>query len=885
MVNRKMRQGVAAAAAVAIVMLVFVKPLRRVDSDMSDLAFRLRGPVKMDTSIVVLAIRDSLLDSIGGVPLRPAYYSKLIDALDNLRVKAIGICIPFEPSIGEKRMQIGRLIDAFRKAGNVCIGGFFNKVGSDLHPGLVRQLSPKSFSEFQVHSRPSHFPAGTDFTLPPGGLVRSAAGVGHLNTGSSLVKRSLPMFVQAGDSLKHRRVILVPSVVVELLRICLGVPRDSVIVDRGRIVIRDGSGSIEIPVEHGSMRINYCGGVGELNIYPATSFLAHYVEYHNHERDWASLRKLRNKIVLIGLDAHHLGEFCITPFAKRFPIAGVYANALDTALRRRFLRKPPPLITFLLAVMIAGGLFSSITNRRTPVGRAIAKGAITLAAYQAVAFGLFSLNIILSFQPVLAGTAAILVGVVYRLRRVTAHSLNVEKEKARVENLHERDSRKISLLEKELESIKRHFGGMLEGHAGTNSEMLQTREAGPDDSQEYEWKNDSTDFENINGIAHAKHGKMKRVLDLATKVAASDATILILGESGTGKELIAETIHKFSNRNEGPFIAINCGAIPESLLESELFGHEEGAYTSANKTKKGLFEAADHGTIFLDEIAETSEFFQTKLLRVLQSGEFNRVGGTETIKVDIRVLAATNRAIDKLVRDQKFRKDLYYRLNVIRIFVPPLRERKDDIPSLVRYFLLKEDAAGMRVAKSVMDSFLNYDWPGNVRELESVIKRSVILARAEKREMIYSKDTPSEIFVRSKTSTDVESQIVDSLRRKRFTRSSIKETAMEVGGIHRGTVAEHLKGFCFKYFCECNFNTKETARKIACTDDAEVLERIENKLNEYLSNFVRNIDTSIPAAETKEKISLKYKKLPTRYHTYLHAMVDRLYERDGDSRD
>ena len=873
-----MKKGAVAAAIVVAVMVAISKPLRGVDSEVSDLEFRLRGPVAMDSSIVVLAIRDSLLDSIGGVLPRPAYYARLIDALDNLHVRAIGICIPFEPAIGRNEVQTGKLIDAMKRAGDVCIGGYFSTMGSTVTPASVGQLPPKIFSGFRLKTQVRGFPAGSGFTIPFRELVGSAAGVGYLNLSSSLVNRPIPLFAREGNPSGRRKVVLVPSIVVELLRQYLGVPGDSVAVERGRIVFMDGKGSIAIPINHGSMRINYCGGANDLNVYPATTFLDNYMDYLNHGGDWNILRKLRNRIVLIGLDAHHLGEFSATPFDKKFPTVGVYADALDTILRRRFLSKPPPFITTLLAAVISGGMFARLTDRRRSAGRSLYVSLAILTAYLIVAFGMFGLNILLSFQPVLAGTAAILAGVGYRLKSITAHSVNVEMEKAKVENLLEKDLRKISLLERELDNVKKHFDGMREGRSAADDDAAQMQEAGESEAKEFRWEEESARFEELNGIAYSKHGKMKRVIELATKVAASDATILILGESGTGKELVAEAIHKFSNRNSGPFVAINCGAIPESLLESELFGHEEGAYTSANKTKKGLFEAADHGTIFLDEIAETSEFFQTRLLRVLQSGEFNRVGGTDSIKVDIRVLAATNRAIDRLVRDEKFRKDLYYRLNVIRIFVPPLRERKDDIPSLVKYFLRKEDAAEMTVAQSVVDAFLNYDWPGNVRELESVIKRSVILAKAETRWMLYPKDIPPEISARSRSGHDIESQIVDSLRVKRFTRNSIKETAFEVGGIHRGTVAEYLKGLCFRYFCECNYSTREAARTIAGTDDAEVLERIEKKMDEYLSNFVRNIDTSIPAAETRDKILFKYKKLPMRYHPYLLAMVERLYE-------
>ncbi|MGC9022539.1 MAG: sigma-54 interaction domain-containing protein, partial [Dissulfurimicrobium sp.] len=216
------------------------------------------------------------------------------------------------------------------------------------------------------------------------------------------------------------------------------------------------------------------------------------------------------------------------------------------------------------------------------------------------------------------------------------------------------------------------------------------------------------------------------------KVADVDSTVLITGESGTGKELIARAIHNAGSRNKGPFIPINCAAIPKELLESELFGHERGAFTHAIRTRIGRFELADHGTIFLDEIGEMAPDIQVKLLRVLQERRFERVGGTKTISVDIRVIAATNIVLEEAVKDGRFREDLYYRLNVIPIHVPPLRERPADIPILIDHFLEKICSNKRPCIKGIKEDakrrMMAYSWPGNVRELENIIERLVILA-------------------------------------------------------------------------------------------------------------------------------------------------------------
>ncbi len=236
-------------------------------------------------------------------------------------------------------------------------------------------------------------------------------------------------------------------------------------------------------------------------------------------------------------------------------------------------------------------------------------------------------------------------------------------------------------------------------------------------------------LDNIIGKSYA----MQRVYDLILQVANTDATVLITGETGTGKELVAHAIHHNSKRKNCPFVVINCSALPESLLESELFGHEEGAFTGATKQRVGKFEFADTGTVFFDEMGNLPLSMQTKLLRLLQEKSFERIGGNQTIKVDVRVLAATNKDLNKLSEEGCFRKDLYYRLNVIPIQLPSLKERREDIPLLVTHFIEKYNKVFKKEIKSISQNVLNimmsYGWPGNVRELENLVERALIMAK------------------------------------------------------------------------------------------------------------------------------------------------------------
>ncbi len=303
-----------------------------------------------------------------------------------------------------------------------------------------------------------------------------------------------------------------------------------------------------------------------------------------------------------------------------------------------------------------------------------------------------------------------------------------------------------------------------------------------------------------------RHPKMVRIYERIAQVAQTTATVLITGESGTGKELIARAIHRQGPRRERPFVAINVAAIPEPLLESELFGHERGAFTGAYQRKLGKFELAHGGTLFLDEVGTLRVDLQAKLLRVLQEREIERVGGTRTVKVDLRIIAATNANLRQAVKDRAFREDLYYRLNVVPLAVPPLRERREDIPLLVDHFVQKYrrrfGKAVRGVSPGALPVLLDYDWPGNVRELENIIERSVALATGP---VISLRDLPLELALPDAGARSEERGLSLKEARERFERQFIlrvlegvdwnQSRAARILGLHRNTLTAKLAGW------------------------------------------------------------------------------------------
>ncbi|MEW6701861.1 MAG: sigma 54-interacting transcriptional regulator [Bacteroidota bacterium] len=592
------------------------------------------------------------------------------------------------------------------------------------------------------------------------------------------------------------------------------------------------------------------------------------------EENNPQLANFKNKIVVVGISDPSIAKTIRTFYDDELPGVGLHAIVLDNILTNRSLNyKAASILTFIFLIVL---LTLTQFKYRFPFYYII---GFAFAGYLILSFIFFSL-----FNVEINHTALVLP--LFLLGVLEIFYMISEGKTKLSESYNESVVLRLALNKKEerLEKLQEEFKRCTETSQNElnkkinllKEEILRLKKIQKED-EEVTPVISQTDVRNFHGIVYRSE-KIENVVNTIQKIAPYDATVLILGESGSGKELAAHAIHNLSRRKEENFIAVNCAALTETLLESELFGHVKGAFTNAIADKKGRFELADNGTIFLDEIGETSENFQAKLLRVIQFGDFDKVGSAHTQHVNVRIIAATNKNLENLVREKKFREDLYYRLNVLKLELPPLRRRREDIEILANWFVGREDAS-IKISKAVMESLTANNWKGNVRELESVIKRAVIFAKSEKRNIIKVSDLPGEYQLYDKT--NLEDFILDSLRAKDFSHSSINETAKELGNLSRTIVSENLRGIFFKTFVSNSFILEDAIKEIAAAENSEVEERIRNKAVTYLENIENDLHKAHGKNfdRIKSAFSSKYRNLPSKYHQYLDEVIKHLLEK------
>lgn len=589
------------------------------------------------------------------------------------------------------------------------------------------------------------------------------------------------------------------------------------------------------------------------------------------------LKSFKDKIVIIGITDNQISPQFSSSFDSELPGVALHAFAVDNLLSNRYYRddlSEISVVVFILSILVLMYLTEKFNFSLTKfyvlffIGFIIAIILLQEVFYQKVEASFFLLNF-------LAVVLVQLIQFYYQSRS----ELNIAaSEKDVLKSLLQKKEEELSVLKSKSELSDKQTSDLLKTEIiKLQQEIQKLQENKEDSATAEEIKVDEAKF--FFGIAY-KSSQMDEVVNLIKKAAPTDSTILITGESGTGKELVANAIHKLSSRADEKFVVVTCAALTETLLESELFGHVKGAFTGAVSDKQGKFEAADNGTIFLDEIGETSENFQVKLLRVLQTGDIEKVGAAIPKKVNVRVIAATNKNLFDLVQQKKFREDLYYRLNVINIFIPPLRERKEDIDVIVDY-LLKNSGTDIKISVAALKALNENEWKGNVRELESVIKRAIIFATSEKRNIIQLRDLPESITRAVKT--NIEDLVIESLRQKKFSHSAISETAKELGSINRTVVAENFRGYSFKLFVENNFDEAVTIQQIALTNDEEIVKRVKQKFNIWIDNLnddLKQLNTN-EFEKVKASFSSKYKNLPQRFHIYLDEVIKYLLNRNS----
>jgi DNA-binding NtrC family response regulator/CHASE2 domain-containing sensor protein len=581
------------------------------------------------------------------------------------------------------------------------------------------------------------------------------------------------------------------------------------------------------------------------------------------------LKNLKDKIVIIGISDPQIASTLKTVYDEQLPGVALHAFALDNLMNLRWLRTD---IYFISALLFLATLIGLIFIQPKLKAKRVYSYLFLFGIFFIISFILFIVFnyrtglsfFIFPFLFVLLTEAVFFILEKKNLLRGALDESEVLK------HLLDTKQTELSRLQNELNIVEESGStGIIEKIKTLKSDIEKLRESEEDNTQA-EIPSES-EVKNFQGIVYRSNA-IDKVVEIIKRAAPENATVLITGESGTGKELVARAIHSLSNRRDNNFVAVNCTAITESLLESELFGHVKGSFTGAANDKKGRFEAADKGTIFLDEIGETSENFQVKLLRVLQSGEIEKVGSAEKFYVDVRVVAATNKDLEYEIREKNFREDLYYRLNVIQIKLPPLRERKEDIEIIAAHFL-SEEAAEMSFSKAVTKALMDYEWKGNIRELQSVVKSGAIFAKSEGRKMLQFSDLPKEIVKDSKF--DFEDLVLESLRSKKFSHSSISETAKELGNVNRTMIAENFRGIVFRTLCENNFDVELSVEVITGIDDNGAREKVNGKIYTFINNIENDIAKtgSGDFEEVKSEFSSKYKNLPVKFHLYLDEII------------
>ncbi|MDM7926102.1 MAG: sigma 54-interacting transcriptional regulator [bacterium] len=804
------------------------------DAD-AGLLLRIRGHRDLPESFRLVVIDEPDIQAMGGWPVTRDYYAYLVHVLSESRASAIGLDILLD-SPNRMYPEYDRLLADFMAGSGKAVLPFV--LGRTAAGEPSASLFP--FREFR----------------------NAAAAVGFSDLGGEAVIRRIPIVAGGPD---HP----VPSFGLAMALTAAG---GTFRMERGRVILSaPGKKDIRVPVDRkGRMRLNPAGGLSSVRTIRITDLLRMF-ETSPDSLDFGGT------LVDAAPTAPSLPVLKATALDDPVPASVIQATAAENILAGNWLRDPGLLLSLFWILIWAVPGYSIARCRRVRTGllwlAAAVSGACLLAAAVLAVF-----KVVL---PVYASAAFLAVSAVL-FRRGWA---------GRQSGISDALREQLRLKEEALAEAERKLDEVHSALAAEKAERTALSEAGRRLREEKEAAvlelekqvrdlRASVDPEprrsGFPEIVHGPGSPMIRILGAVEKVAADDIPVLIHGETGTGKELVARAVHRAGPRRDRPFVAVNCGALSEPLLESELFGHERGAFTGAHSRRRGRFELAEGGTLFLDEVTETSSGFQARLLRVLQDGTFERVGGEKTLSAHVRVVAAHNRNLETEVREGRFREDLYFRLKGFVLDLPSLRERPGDIPVLARFFVSKYGRdASIGISDAAMERMAGYRWPGNVRELENTMRRAVLLARSEGRRLIQAADLPDEVRPEAVGAEPplyhpLETQVLEMLRAFRFSRSAISETARALGNRDRGTVTEHFRGLCFQFLVQSGGDFKAAASALAGTAGSEAAVRVESKMREYLGNAVRSASSEGSVPDDAPC----FKGLPQKYRPFLRKLLE-----------
>ncbi|MBN1464554.1 sigma 54-interacting transcriptional regulator [candidate division KSB1 bacterium] len=805
-----------------------------------DILLQLRGSRNVSDDMVFISIDSRDLQELNQWPMTRDYYGYLTYILQQAGARVVGIDVLFTTESSRYPEYDDDLSEFLRTSRNVCLPFFF----SDL-------------SDTYTDEKGS-FMLGTGAQFPIEAFRNHIIGTGFSNLPEETIVRRYLLAASSGDTLW-------PSFGLELARLYRFSENSTVHISAREIVLTDGTDEITIATDaFSSVRLNHFGALDEIR---SMSLIDVLQTYQNNPDQL----NLQDKLVLVGFNVPGAAPMKVTPLLPSFPASLAHFTAAENILQNNFIRTPPSIVVILILFITALVTALAISSHR--------RGLFFIAAL----FVLYLVGALLLFKTRAMALPIILPAICLLSSAILLLVLQ-QRDKTRSEKmshaLYEEQIRKKQQL---LDEAEANIQEMRSQQALLSTEAQKRLEEKQREIMQLEKElrdlhiattgDEGAVSREYPTIIHTPSSAMVAVLQLIDKVSSDDIAVFIFGETGTGKEIIARAIHESGRRASKRFLAVNCGALPETLLESELFGHEKGAFTGATSQRKGRFELADGGTLFLDEITETSPAFQAKLLRVLQEGTFERLGSEKTLKVNVRIIAASSKNMQQRVEDELFREDLFYRLNGFPIELPPLRERKEDIPALARHFLQKHGYKSIALfSEGALDALISYRWPGNVRELENTIRRAAILAQSDNRKMIQEIDLPRPIQenVRAELSTNYQSlsdQVLETLRSLKFSHSSIVQTAQALGNKDRSTISGYLRGLVFEHLVRLDYDLDAAAASLAASREDAVIAKVRAKMNDYLS--------AVQSDPTSQSL---YKGLPKKYHPYLQQIIVYLNE-------